>query len=60
MGLNERKRIFGHVRPAKIQISCAFSFIRICARRILASKDAKFLLADNEDSNQTARMRRLI
>ena len=57
-----RKRIFRHVRPTKIQIS-------LCIRAVYAesslsafwtAKDAKFLHADNENFNQTARMRRLI
>ena len=62
MNYTVRKRIFGHVRPAKIQIS-----LRICAVWSDSSlgafgiaKYAKFLHADNEDSDQTARMRRLI
>ena len=62
MNRNVRKRIFGHVRPAKIHISlrmCAF-----CSESSLSefwiAKDAKSLHADNKDSDQTARMRRLI
>ena len=38
----------------------SFNFIRIITGRIWLAKDAKFLNADNQDSNQTARMRRLI
>ena len=38
---NVRKRIFGHVRPAKIQIS-------LCVR-ILIAKDPKFIHASDED-----------
>ena len=60
--LNVRKITFGHVRPAKIQIS-----LRICAGWSESSlgafwiaKDAKFLPVDNEDSDQTVRMCRLI
>ena len=62
MSRNDRKRTFGKVRPAKIQIRlriCAvWSESSLCAFWI--AKDAKFLHADNEDSDQTARMRRLI
>ena len=56
-----RKRTFGHVRPAKIQL-------RLRTRAVwsesslgvfLIAKDAKFLHVDNEDSNQIARMRKL-
>ena len=59
----ELRRQEGHMRPAKIQISLrirtgwpesslgAFSWI---------AEEIKFLHADNEDSDQTARMRRLI
>ena len=58
----ERKRIFRHVRPAKFQI-------RLCIRTVWSesslgtfwtANDAKFLHADNEDSDQTARSHRLI
>ena len=53
---------FGHVHPAKIQISlrnrAVWSESSLSAFWI--TKDAKFLYVDNEDSNQTARMRRLI
>ena len=57
-----RKRTFGHVLPAKIQIS-------LCIRSVWSesslgvfwiAKDAKFFHADNEDSNQTTGMRRMI
>ena len=59
---NARKFTIGHMSPAKIQIS-----LRI--RAVLSDsplgafwtvKDAVFLHVDNEDSDQTARMRRLI
>ena len=59
---NVRKGTFGYVRPAKIQIS-------LCIRAVWSessldtfriAKDAKNIHAGNEDSNQTARMRRLI
>ena len=59
---NDRKRKFGHVRPAKIHISlrirAVWSESSLCAFWI--AKDAKFLRAHNEDSNQTSRMCRLI
>ena len=46
MRRNVRKRTFGHVRLAKIQIS-----LRICAVWLESSLgDAKFLHADIEDS----------
>ena len=59
---NVRKRTFGHVRPAKIQIR-----LRICAVRSVSSlgafkiaDGAKFLYVDNECTDQTERVRRLI
>ena len=62
ISLSVRKRTFGHVRPAKVQIS-----LRICTvwsesslDAFWIAKDAKFLHADNSDSDQTARMRSLI
>ena len=45
-----------HVRPAKIQISLAFTQ----SDQTLHWAHAKFLHVNNEDSDQTARMRRLI
>ena len=48
------------MRPVKIQIRLRVRLIRIFTGRILDSQDAKFLYADNEDSEQTVRMRRLI
>ena len=60
--LNVRKSIFGPVRPAKIQISlrirAVWSESSLGTLRI--AKDAKFPHADNEDSDRTAQMRRLI
>ena len=60
MARNVKKRTFEHVCPAKIQVG-----LRICAvwskpllGACLVTKDAKFLHADNEDSDPTARMRR--
>ena len=59
---NVRQRTFRLVRPAKIQIRLpirnGWSVTSLCAFWII--KDAKFLYADNEDSGQTAWMRRLI
>ena len=50
------------VRPAKIQIACAFSQYKsessLCTFWI--AKDAKFLNADNEEIGETVRMHRLI
>ena len=59
---NARQRTFGHVRPAKIQISLRIraGWSESSLGAFWIAKDAKFLHADNEDSNQTARMRRLI
>ena len=58
---NVRKRTFRYMRPAKIQISLR---IRAGSESSLGAlwiaKDAKFLHADNEYSDQTARMRMLI
>ena len=59
---NIGKRTFGHVRPAKIQISLRIrtvwseSWLAAC----WIAKDTKFPHAYNEDSDQSARMRRLI
>ena len=59
LSTNIRKRICGHVRPAKIQIR-----LSICAVWSESSldafwivSDARFVHAGNEDSLQTARMR---
>ena len=48
---NVRKRMPGHVHPARI---------RNFSRRNLIAMDAKILHVDNEDSDPTARMRKLI
>ena len=62
MSRNVWKRTIGRVRSEKIQI-------RLRSRTVWSesslgaywiAKDAKFLHADNEDSHQTAQMRRLI
>ena len=59
---NVRKRAVAHARPAKILISLRIraDWSESSLGAIWIAKDAKFLHADNEDSNQTARMRRLI
>ena len=56
---NVQERTFGHVLPAKVpaHTSC---LIRDFAERILDSQGAKFLHEDNEGSDQTTRMHRLI
>ena len=50
------------IGPAKIQISLRIRTVRSKSSLgpFLIAKDARFLHADNEDSDQTARMRRLI
>ena len=51
------------VRPAKTQISCASAQSdqsSLCAQWVHVAKDANFLYADSEDSDQTGRMPRLI
>ena len=62
MSRNVRKRTIGHVRAAKIQIS-------LCNQTVLSQssigafwtdKETACIHANTEDSNQTARMRRLI
>ena len=55
MNRHLRKDTFGYVRVVTIQIS-----MRIRAVLWESLLGAKFLHADNEDSDQTARMRRLI
>ena len=53
-----RKRTFGHMRPAKIQIILHIDAVgsksSLCVFGI--AKDAKFLHADVKDSDQTAHM----
>ena len=48
---NVRKRTFGHVRQAKIQISLRFRAVwsESSLRAFWITKDAKFLHVDNED-----------
>ena len=62
MSRNVRKRTLGYVRPAKIQITLRIHavWIETSLGVLLIAKDANFLQADNEDSDQTARMHRLI
>ena len=63
---NVRKRTFGYICPAKIQISASDQsahsriLIRIFFGRIWIAKDVKFLHVDKKDSDQTARMNKLI
>ena len=62
MSHNIRKGTFEHVRPVKIQIRLRIRAVgsESSLGAFWIGKDAKFLHADNEDSDQTARMRRLI
>ena len=62
MSRHVRKHTYGHVRPAKIQISLRIHALRpdFALDAFWIAIDAKFLDADNEDTNQTARMRSLI
>ena len=59
---NASKRIFGHVRPAKIQIS--LHILAVWSEHPLGAfwiyKTATSLWVDSVDSEQTVRMRRLI
>ena len=59
---NVRKHTFGHVRPAKIQISLRIRTVwsEPPLNAIWSTTDTKFPHADNEDSNQTMWMRSLI
>ena len=61
MNLKVRKRTFREVRHAKIQISLRIRAVwsETSQRACWIDKDAKFIPAENEDSDQTARMRRL-
>ena len=62
MSRNVQKRTLVHVRPAKIQISLRIRAVwsESSLGVFWIAKDANFLHADHEDSDQTARMRRLI
>ena len=59
---NVKTCTLSRVRPVKIQISLRFPAVRsessLCTFWI--AKNAKLLGADNDDSDQTARMRSLI
>ena len=57
-----RKRTFGLVRPAKIQISLRIRAVwsESSLGAFWIAEDAKCLHVNNEDSDQTAQMRRLI
>ena len=59
---NVIKHVFGHVRLAKIQIS--LGICAVCSKSsldtLLIAKEAKFLHADNEDSEKSVRMHGLI
>ena len=59
---NVKTRTFWHLRPAKIQIRLRIRAVwsESSLGAFWIAKDAKFLLAYNEDSDQTARMHRLI
>ena len=56
------KRTFGHLRPAKIQIRLRIRAVwsKSSLGAFRETKDAKFLHADNKNSDQRAQMRRLI
>ena len=62
MNCNVRKRTFGHVRPANIQINMCI--LTVWSESSLGAfwitKDSRFLHANKEDSDQTTRMHRLI
>ena len=62
MSRKVRNRTFGHVRPAKIQISLRVraGWSESSQGAFWIAKDAKFLHADNEDYDLTVRIRRLI
>ena len=62
MSRNVIKRTFENVRPAKIQISLRIRAVwsESSQGAYWIAKDVEFLHADNEDSDQAARMSRLI
>ena len=62
MSGNFRNHTVRHVRPGKIQISLRIRAVwsESSLSAIQTAKGVKFLQADNKDSNQTARLRRLI
>ena len=59
---NVRKRAFGYLRQVKIQISLRIraGWSESSLGAFWIAKDTKFLNAGSEDSDQRARMRRLI
>ena len=54
--------MFGNIQPVKMNVSLRIHAVgsESSLGTFCIATDAKFLHADNEDSNQTARMRRLI
>ena len=62
MSRSVRKRTFGHENRTKIQISVRMREIwsESSFAAFWIDKNAKFLHVDNEDSDQIARMRKLI
>ena len=62
MSPNVRKRDFEQVQPTKIQISLCIHAVwsENSLGAFWRAKDTKFLYAEDEDPDQTARMRRLI
>ena len=56
MGRKVRKRTFGHVRPAKIQISLRIRAVwsESSLGAFWIAEDAAYLRAGKEDSNQTS------
>ena len=62
IGNDVRESTHGRLRPAKIQISLRIRAVwsESSLGAFWIAKEAEFLHADKEDSDQTARMRRLI
>ena len=62
MSFKVRRRTFGHVRPAKFQVSLRIRAVwpETLPGAFGITKDAKFLHADNEDPDKTVWMHRLI
>ena len=62
MDRNVRKHTFRYVHPSNVQIILRIRTVwsEYSQGAFWIAKDAKFLDADNEDSDQTAQMRRLI
>ena len=59
---NDRKRSYGHVRPAKIQIRLRIRAVwsESSLGAFWIAKDTRFLHVNKEESDHIARMRRLI